>query len=150
MNPKDFVAVIGPLSSHWGMRTWRLLLGHREILCWPYSSSEAPRLAWSVETGLVTDAGTLFETGNWDELQKALLGPNLRRYLVQEVASITLHNRMSCNRIKIDRMSGTADQYGILYRRQTEAYRELLRKLYPLYYREEGFPKTWLGRILKS
>jgi len=130
MNPDDLIGVLGPLTSDWGMKAWRLLLGHTEIVGWPYRSREAWRLGFSIETGLVRDPGMLLQTGDRDEFQKALLGRDVRRYQIRDLASITLLKQMSRNKLKIDRVNGTSDRYSILYRGQTESYRELLRRVY--------------------
>jgi hypothetical protein len=122
-----------------------------EIVGWPYRSRESTTtsVGFSIETGLVSDPGVLLETNDRDEFQKALLGRELRRHEIRDVANIALHNRMMRNQIEIRRVDGTSDRYSILYRGQTDQYRELLRKVYPHHYREEGFPATFWGKILK-
>jgi hypothetical protein len=89
MKADDLVTVLGPFTSNWGTKTWRLLLGRKEIVAWPYTLREAARLGFGIETGFFSDPGLALETRDRDEFHKLLLGRSLRTYPVHKYSSIS-------------------------------------------------------------
>ena len=147
MKPEDLITALGPFSSNLGMKNWRLLLSETEIIAWPYNPGESTRLGFFIETGAVSDPGDLLETS--DQFQNLLNRRSLRTYELRNVESITLHNRMSRNKVEISCANEESDYYNILFREKTEEYRILFRDLYPNVYREKGFSSSIWGKILK-
>jgi hypothetical protein len=147
LKAEDILAGCGPLSSRWGLKTWRLLLGRHEIVACPYSSRECWRLGWAIETGLVSRPE--IAPVDLSELQELVLRPESRTYRLSEVTFITLRNRMARNSIEIGRLGGAVDSYGICDRGETDSYRTLLRSSYQTQYKEAGFPQSLLGKVLK-
>ena len=149
MNPETVISVLGPLTSNWQMRAWRLVLCRTELVAWPYTWKEGFRLGFLIELGLGSDPGSVLANGTRDDFRKALLGRDLREYDLNEITKIVVRSRMRSNLIEIHQVSRQIDCYGIMDRYLTNPYREILRKCYPSKYREEGFPTTILGRIIK-
>jgi hypothetical protein len=148
MNQDELIAGIGPLTSKWGFKTWRLLLGKDQLIACPYSTLESCRLGFANETGLVNEPEIIPLI--WDEVQEMLRKSQCKTYNLSETVKLILRNRMIRNEIIICRFDGIEDSYGIFKRQNTDLYRSILRSLYPRQYQEAGFPKTLLGRILKS
>jgi len=147
LRAEDVLVGCGPLSSHWGLRTWRLLFGRDEIMACSYSSSESWRLGWAIETGLISRPEIM--PADLIELHELLLRPKSRMYRLSALTSVTLRNRMVRNSIELGRPGGAVDSYGIYDRRETDSYREILRSYYPALYREAGFPRSFWGKVLK-
>ena len=146
MNPKEVIHGIGPMTTHWGMKLWRLFLGHNEVVACPYAFRDSFRVGMAQETAVVSEP--MIVPRDPEKLRRLLLSPTARRYRVQQLDSITVRNRMVRNAIEV-RHSGGTDSYGIYHRGLTEHYRSTLRDVYPTLYREAGFPRSLWGRILK-
>jgi hypothetical protein len=149
MQIDDVAAVSGLMLSNWGCKAWRLLFGQKEIVAWPYKSGESFRLAVFIELGFVNDPGSVLVTNDRDNFQKALVSRELRTYLVKDITCIKLRSCMTRHKIEIYASKGVADVYGMWDRHHIENYRELFRRLYPHCHSEEGFPTTFLGKMMR-
>lgn len=146
LNPEGVLEGIGPVTTHWGMKMWRLFLGYDDVVACRYSFRESWRVGMAHETGVTSEP--MIVPSDPQELRRLLRSSTARRYRVQQPGSITLRNRMVRNAIEV-RHSGGTDSYGIYHRGHTEHYRSTLRAVYPTAYREAGFPRSLWGRILK-
>lgn len=128
---------------------WRLLLGRKEIVGWPYKWTEGFRLGILLETGFGRDPGLVFSTKDPRQFTAALSKRKLRISVVSEIQSITVTCSIGRNRIEILGTNGHYERYGIVDRWRTDEYRKVLRSLYPNRYRESGFPQTTWEKIAK-
>jgi hypothetical protein len=88
------------LTSNWGLSTWRLLLGRKGIVGWPYKWTEAFRLGLLLDTGIGRDPGAFLLATDSHQFSAAMKGRKIRIYAVAEIQSITLACSAWRNRIE--------------------------------------------------
>ena len=147
-----FTAAVGPLWSHGGFRNWNLLLANEGILAWPYRFSESVRLLFCFAIGFPQDPGEAVrqENASGFEATRALYDRTCQTFLVPDLHSIVMVNRHGANEIQLRQLNGVLHTFHVFRRRSTSDYRSTLEELYPALYKEQGFPTSRLGKVLKG
>jgi hypothetical protein len=144
---------LGPFWSNSGTKSWSILLGPDRIVAWPYSFGEALKLALRYNVGSwVRDPGANFRTLVRQGMAASGL-PRTRKtrtYHVHLLRSIVVRSNNTANTVTFEKLSGEKDEYAIAVRGETDSYRQVLSGLYGKVYREEDFPTSALGKMLRK
>ncbi|MCX6611851.1 MAG: hypothetical protein NTW74_13475 [Acidobacteria bacterium] len=145
---KEPIVTLGPMTSSWGLKMWRLILRRGEILAWPYGFKDGLRLGLMLELGIGRDPGD-FSSKTMDEIRSALEEPSVRKFPVAGIDHITLRCSSLRHKIEIVAKDGSTEKFGLWHRHLLTEYGIVLRKMYPDRYRETGFPTKLWDRITK-
>ena len=140
------LVTLGPVTSSWGLKTWRLILRTDEILAWQCGFKDGLKLALMLELGIGHDPGD-FKT--FEEARAALVKHSVRRFPLSEIKRLIVRSSSLRHKIEILSTDGSTEQYGIYHRHLLDHYRTVLRRTYPDRYREEDFPTTRWAKIAK-
>jgi len=153
MDSDLFIDVLGPLWSSNGAKTWSLFLAPDRIIAWPYTFAESLQLALRLQLKhWPRDPGADLRGQVGEGLREVDLprGREVRRYQVHLLRSLVIQSNSTANTITVEKLSSESDEYAIALRQETDLYRAVLADLYPDKYRENDFPTTAIGRLLRK
>ncbi|MEM1180014.1 MAG: hypothetical protein AAGM22_16860 [Acidobacteriota bacterium] len=117
---------IGPVTSNWGLKSWRLLFVDAAVIAWPYTWLEAFRIG-------AVDYGFSYPTAipNFEARahQSARTKGAVRRHRHRDVIKVVLRSNMNRNAIEFTDQDRTWS-YGIWHRHRTDEYSGVLQGVY--------------------
>ena len=151
MSPK-FRYGIGPVWTSWGFRNHSLLLGSTEIVTVPYSIRDGLRLSLALQTPLSTDPdrGIRQRAVSGRLSEEELASRAAVHHPVGALEEIRIECRWMQNAIVLRPFGARSLVFRIHRRDQTNYCRSAFRELYPALYRERGFARSGIARVLKS
>lgn len=149
---RRIIDAMGPVTTHWGMKLWRLLFLEDQVVAWPYSSKESAWMGLEQVVGLIFLVKTPVETmPNFNETPHKNIERQgrFRRHLHVDIARVILRSTMNRNLIELTDTHGSSMTYGIYHRFSTERYSKLLQRTYGGAFERRDFPKSRLGKLLR-